>query len=216
MHYPLKLAQVFVLFWTVWLVFGNSGGERVQTQFDRLDGKGRSGVVVDVIEWEGHLELHITPKGQLLGLAARIDRKQKDRPVMIIGYRFQAHPEEQLIRRAVLSIPLQDGFKAFRDTGVSDFDKVMIANENLAGGSVIVYRFEEKLSGDYPAEHPLAVAASQEAKSVERKPSSPQKPPVQNDHQTDGALEGPSGRQAGHSTGNQIFDSDSGTIRFNW
>src|SRR5687767_7863161 len=69
-------------------------------EYDRLDGMGPSGKRVDVIEWEGNLEVHVYPKGSLRGLALTIDRQKKDKPVMVIGYRFDNAPKTQLIRRA--------------------------------------------------------------------------------------------------------------------
>lgn len=44
-----------------------------KTEYDRLDGTGPSHKRVDVIEWEGNLEVHVYPAGSLKGLAAKID-----------------------------------------------------------------------------------------------------------------------------------------------
>src|SRR6478672_2141360 len=68
--------------------------------YDRLDGVGRSGKKVNVIEWEGNLEVHVYPGGSLKGLALKLDKRNKDKPVMVIGYRFNDNPGVQLIRRA--------------------------------------------------------------------------------------------------------------------
>src|SRR5437764_543896 len=57
-------------------------------KYDVLDGKGPSGKKVDVVEWEGNLEIHVAPKGSLRGLSLKLDKKNKDKPVMVIGYRF--------------------------------------------------------------------------------------------------------------------------------
>lgn len=100
--------------------------------FDRLDGRGSSGKRVDVIEWEGNLEIHVYPKGSLKGLALTIDRAKKDRPVMVIGYRFSNSPSKQLVRRNILSIPMTDNFKAYWDKSASDYDKVVISNNGLS------------------------------------------------------------------------------------
>src|SRR4051812_4130447 len=68
--------------------------------YDRLDGTGPSGKTVQVIEWEGNLEVHVYPIGSLKGLSLKLDEKNKGKPVMVIGYRFKDNPDVQLVRRA--------------------------------------------------------------------------------------------------------------------
>src|SRR4051812_30563328 len=83
---------------------GMSAGEGTDSaDYDRLDGMGSSGKKVQVIEWEGNLEIHVYPSGSLQGLSLKIDRANKERPVMVIGYRFDA-AKKPLIRRAILGI----------------------------------------------------------------------------------------------------------------
>src|SRR5688572_15930416 len=79
-----------------------SHGKPPEDDYDRLDGKGKSGKKVDVIEWEGNLEIHVYPKGSLLGLALKLDESQKGKKVMVIGYRFNNSPNDHLIRRALV------------------------------------------------------------------------------------------------------------------
>lgn len=101
--------------------------------FDRLDGHGPSGKRVDVIEWEGNLEVHVYPKGSLKGLSAKLDDREKGKKVMVIGYRFDAdknaHP---LVRRAILGVPFTTNLKAFIDKSEPEFDKLAISNNGLS------------------------------------------------------------------------------------
>src|SRR5262245_55727188 len=83
-----------------------------EANFDRLDGKGKSQKRVDVIEWEGNLEIHVYPAGSVAGLGMKLDdaSNSKDK-VMVIAYRFTNNPSETLIRRAILGIPMSKNFK---------------------------------------------------------------------------------------------------------
>src|SRR5438045_1130880 len=110
------------------LALGLIAAAPADDDYDRLDGKGASGKKVQVIEWEGNLEIHVYPAGGLAGLALKLDKRNKDRPVMVIGYRFDNSPKQQLIRRAILGINLREGFKAFRDPSADDYDKIVISN----------------------------------------------------------------------------------------
>src|SRR5687767_8204018 len=100
------LAYVMIFFVMCGLTSGpgysSSVAEDPDPLFDRLDGTGRSGKKVDVIEWEGNLEIHVYPKGSLKSLALKLDKRNKDKTVMVIGYRFNNDPGKQLIRRAIL------------------------------------------------------------------------------------------------------------------
>ena len=111
-------------------------GTRVQEpkDFDRLDGHGPTAKKVDVIEWEGNLEIHVYPKGALKSLGMKIDHDSKSTKnnVMVIEYGFNG-VAYTLIRRAILSIPMPDTFKAFRDESATDYDKIMISGNGIAG-----------------------------------------------------------------------------------
>lgn len=124
--------------------------EDEDANFDRLDGTGPSGKKVNVIEWEGNLEIHVYPKGGLKGLALKLD-KTKSNPVMVIGYRFDN--EEVLIRRAVLGIDLQEGFKTYRDSSADDYDKVIITNNGLSA-PLVAYNVDPEPTQLYPDGHP--------------------------------------------------------------
>jgi hypothetical protein len=98
--------------------------------FDRLDGTGPSGKKVDVVEWEGNLEVHVYPKGSLKGLSAKLDDRQKGKKVMVIGYRFGAK-ERPLVRRAILGVPFDPKLKAFIEPGAKGYDKIGLSNRDL-------------------------------------------------------------------------------------
>ena len=100
--------------------------------FDRLDGKGPSGKRVDVIEWEGNLEVHVYPKGSLKGLSAKLDDRVEGKKVMVIGYRLGAKTRP-LIRRAILGVPFQPALQAFSDSSEKEFDKLALSNHLLTG-----------------------------------------------------------------------------------
>lgn len=118
-------------------------------EFDRLDGKGPSGKKVDVVEWEGNLEIHVYPKGSLAGLALKLDDKNKSKPVMVIGYRFTNNTKKQLIRRAIIGVPFTAQFKAFQVTKEPDFDKVIISNAALSG-ELAEYKLDPAPTQLYP------------------------------------------------------------------
>jgi hypothetical protein len=100
--------------------------------FDRLDGKGPSGKRVDVIEWEGNLEIHVYPKGSLQGLGAKLDDREKGKKVMVIGYRL-GKKDRPLVRRAILGIPFQRTLKGFIDSSAKGYDKLALSNQTLSG-----------------------------------------------------------------------------------
>ena len=117
--------------------------------FDRMDGKGASGKRVDVVEWEGNLEIHVYPKGGLAGLALKLDTKDKNKLVMVIGYRFTNDAKKQLIRRAILGVPFTENFKVFRDAKEPDFDKIVISNNTLSG-DLTAYKLDPPPTQLYP------------------------------------------------------------------
>jgi hypothetical protein len=100
--------------------------------FDRLDGTGPSHKRVDVIEWEGNLEVHVYPKGSLKGLSAKLDDREKGKKVMVIGYRF-ANATHPLVRRAILGVPFHSQLKAYIVPSERDYDKLALSNRELSG-----------------------------------------------------------------------------------
>src|SRR4051812_14727852 len=140
-----------------------------EEDFDRLDGTGTSGKTVQVIDWEGNMEIHVYPKGSLKGLALKIDRKDKNKPVMVIGYRFGDNPSQQLIRRALMTMPLQEGFKTFKDPSEPEFDKIIISNNGLSG-DLVAFKLDPEPKQLYPDGHPALAQTA--AKKEERKPAS--------------------------------------------
>lgn len=102
--------------------------------FDRLDGHGATRKKVDVIEWEGNLEIHVYPKGSLKSLGMKIDKESHTTKnnVMVVEYAFNGIAYT-LIRRAMLSIPMPDTFQAFRDETAKDYDKIVVSGKPVAG-----------------------------------------------------------------------------------
>ncbi len=98
--------------------------------FDRLDGTGPSKKRVDVVEWNGNLEIHVYPKGSLSGIGAKLDDREKGKKVMVIAYHLKGS-KEPLVRRALLGIPFSGNFKAFVDTTEKEFDKIGLSNQEL-------------------------------------------------------------------------------------
>lgn len=145
------------------------------TDYDRLDGTGKSGKKVDVIEWEGNLEIHVYPKGSTAGLGMKIDEKN-GKKVMVIAYRFIESPKTVLTRRAILGIPLSTSFKVYKDPIENEFDKFIISDNGLSG-QVVAYKLDATPTQLYPDGHPaLAKGADDSA----RKPASVDAAPAQN------------------------------------
>lgn len=115
--------------------------------YDRLDGKGPSGKRVDVIEWEGNLEVHVYPKGSLLGLSTKLDDRVEGKKVMVVGYRFGA--KDHLVRRAILGVPFDKKLKGFVDRSEKDFDKLAISNQALPAPWTS-YKFDPAPAQWYP------------------------------------------------------------------
>lgn len=134
---------------------------RNDPKYDRLDGTGESGKKVNVIEWEGNLEVHVYPAGSLVGLALKLDEKNKGKRVLVIGYRFDNAPKTQIIRRNILGIPLREGFKAYRDPSADDYDKVVISNSTLSG-QVTALRLDPPPTQLYPDGHPTLAKTNEE------------------------------------------------------
>jgi len=137
-------------------------------EFDRLDGKGKSRRRVDVIEWEGNLEVHVYPGGALRGLALKLDDRDQARKVMVLGYRFDTQPNKQLIRRALLSIPMKPGFHAYRDpSSGEEYDKIIISQHQL-GKPLLAYQTEAEPKQLYPEGHPLNTEAEEKSGIAQR------------------------------------------------
>lgn len=147
------------------------GGSSVEDDYDRLDGRGKSGVRVDVIEWVGNLEVHVYPGGSLAGLALHLDKRNKSKPVMVIGYRFKGNPKEQLIRRAILGIPLYEGFYSYQDRAVTEYDKIIITNNKLAHSTGLAhFKLDPPPSQLYPDGHPANNQKREIAGESDQKP----------------------------------------------
>ena len=155
-----------------------------EPEYDRLDGMGKSHKKVHVIEWEGNLEIHVYPKGSLAGLALKLDKPSQDKMVMVIGYRFADNPKSQLIRRAILGIPIRSGFKAFKDPSEMDFDKIIISNNGLSN-QVVAFQLDPEPTQLYPEGHPALVQKDGEG---ERKPASDKKKPNRPDYDEEGTI----------------------------
>jgi hypothetical protein len=95
--------------------------------FDRLDGTGPSKKRVNVIEWEGNLEIHVYPKGSLNSLGAKLDEPKS---VMVLSYSFK-NGKKILIRRAIIGFPFYQGFTGFIDVNEKEFDKIILSNKDL-------------------------------------------------------------------------------------
>jgi hypothetical protein len=154
----------------------SEGGQAPSSEddFDRLDGTGLSGKTVQVIDWEGNMEIHVYPHGSLQSLALKLDKKNKDKPVMVIGYRFKDNPEKQLIRRAIATMPLSESFKVFRDPNETEFDKLIISNNVLAGG-LVSFKLEPEPRQLYPDGHP-ALGDKKDERKPAGKSAAPGKP----------------------------------------
>lgn len=122
--------------------------------YDRLDGQGRSGKTVNVVEWEGNLEIHVYPERSLVGLAAKIDQNARGTQVMVLSYRMESDPKLPLIRRAVLGIPFQSGFQAWKDTSAEGYDKIILSNRALKGPTLTRFPLEPEPKQLYPDGHP--------------------------------------------------------------
>lgn len=174
-----------------------------EEEFDRLDGRGKSGVRVDVIEWEGNLEVHVYPAGALAGLALKLDKKNKEKPVMVIGYRFRGNAKEQLIRRAILGIPMMEGFKTYKDpSSGSEYDKFVISNQTQSG-QMVAYRLDPEPTQLYPEGHPALAQKKDAGAEATREPA------AQNETSRAGAPES--------NIGDQDFEEKDGSIKpFRW
>lgn len=164
---------IIALIITFILTAGAESGSQTQPgaedDYDRLDGTGQSGKKVDVIEWEGNLEVHVYPKGSTGGLLLQVDRQNKDRPVMVIQFAFnQYEGESPLVRRYILGIPIKDGYKLYQDMSTADYDKFVITNNTLGEKSLVAKTYGTP-SQKYPNGHPML---AQQQADANRKPAS--------------------------------------------
>lgn len=192
-----------------------SAAARSEDDFDRLDGRGPSGKKVDVIEWEGNLEIHVSPAGSLKGLGLKLDDRDQKKPVMVISYRFDNTPKAQkIIRRAILGVPIREGFNAYLDKTADEYDKVLISNQGLALSNTLVkYALDPEPKQMYPDGHPAL--ASQESGP----PGNGRNAMASKDRSTKTKQREPAASALGHSNGGspQDIDQDTGTIRpFHW
>ncbi len=98
--------------------------------FDRLDGTGPSKKRVDVVEWEGNLEIHVYPKTSTKALGAKLDTREQGKKVMVISYLFN-NSSEPVIRRAILGVPFTAQVKGFIDPTEKEYDKIALSNSDL-------------------------------------------------------------------------------------
>ena len=101
-----------------------------ESTFDRLDGTGPSKKRVDVVEWDGNLEIHVYPKSSTAGLGAKVDDREAGKKVMVIGYQFTGS-KEPIVRRAILGIPFTNQLKGYIDPSEKEFDKLALSNQEL-------------------------------------------------------------------------------------
>lgn len=180
------LALIIVAIFLTLSVVSYGGGFQTEpfgpkVKYDVFDGTGDSRAKVDVIEWEGNLELHVYPKGMLAGLALKLDQRDKKKPVMVIGYRFRTQAQIQYVRRAILGVNLKEGFKVFEETSADDYTKIVISNHTLQG-DVVAFNLDDQLTDLYPAGHPLSKAVAQ-ASDKETGSSEGKRVPAQTDNQ---------------------------------
>ncbi len=76
------------------------------------------------------------------------------------------------MRRAILGVPFREGFLAFRDPGVTEYDKIILSNNGLSA-ELKKYDLEPGPGQLYPDGHPSNEVAADEADSS-RKPASQQ------------------------------------------
>jgi len=188
-----------------------------KAEYDRLDGAGESHKRVDVIEWEGNLEVHVYPAGSVKGLALKLDDgrapssvKPTDaagakRKVMVIGYRFDVRPDRQYIRRNILGIPLRAGFNVYKDPSATDYDKFVITN-NLLGSELTAYRLDPEPTELFPEGHP---ENSKTQKLVDGTQDAGKRSPAE------ASGTGAQGRttKSGSTGAQNSYDADSGSIK---
>lgn len=152
------LAPLSILIAGALPLFSSASQAQAEDDYDRLDGMGKSGKRVNVIEWEGTLEIHVYPKDSTAGLGMKIDEKN-NKKVMVIAYRFVENPKQTLVRRAILGIPLQEGFRVYKDPMETEYDKFIVSNNGLSG-QMISFKLDATPSQLYPTEYAAAQKAA--------------------------------------------------------
>lgn len=127
----------------------------LQDNFDRLDGTGPSHVKVHVVEWEGNLEIHVTPKGALQGLGIKYEKENKSRSILILAYRLGL-TTSPLVRRAILGIPWPTQVQAYRDLSADGYDKIIFSGTRPSEGRIVPFRLDAPPQQNYPQGHPSA------------------------------------------------------------
>jgi hypothetical protein len=148
-------------------------------KFDGLDGKGPSGVRVDLIAWDGNLEIHVYPKGKIAGLGFVIDNKSKEK-ALVISYRFKnTSNDEPIIRRSLLE-NITEGFNVFVDNRLQDkeMDKFILTNKDLTKekGKYVLFKKDAPPAELYPKEYKEELAAFNKAKAEESVLGAPAEP----------------------------------------
>jgi hypothetical protein len=148
-----KLLFVFIVLSCVALL--SFAKTKKEEEYDRLDGMGKSGKRVDVIEWHDNLEIHVYPAGSLAGLGLKLV-KEGGKSIMVISYRFH-NSSAPLVRRAVLGIPFKEKFQAFKDSSATKdgYDKIIISNALLTSSKVASFKLDPEPTQLYPDGHPM-------------------------------------------------------------
>ncbi|MCM2323197.1 MAG: hypothetical protein NDJ90_08025 [Oligoflexia bacterium] len=143
-------------------------GNLTPRDFDRLDGQGASGRKVELIESDRQLEIRAYPVGSLKGLALKVDRRKPDKPVLVLGYRFDTDPTKQLVRRALLGMELKEGFRAFKDPLSTDYDRIVVSNQGLAS-PLALFKLDPEPETLYPNDS--SALAQTQADAARREPA---------------------------------------------
>jgi hypothetical protein len=120
--------------------------------FDRFDGTGKSKAKIDVIEWEQNIEIHSDGYGKVLGLGAKLDDRDSNKKVLVIGFRLNGS-SGTFVRRATLGIPFTKNIKGFKDPTAKGYEKFAITNHDL-GKPWVPYKLDPAPTKWYPDGHP--------------------------------------------------------------
>ncbi len=141
-----------------------------EEDYDRFDGTGPSRLKVSVIEWgEKQLEVHVSPKGKLQGLSAKLDDRNTDAKVMVLGFRVPG-VDRPVVRRAILGIPMSQRFYAYEDTQVQQYNKIILTSlplddAELSRGHLTRFTLAPPPAQLYPDGHPALSQPPQLAES---------------------------------------------------
>ncbi len=205
----LRVIALAALLVSIPLSLGRAGNPSdPDADYDRLDGQGRSGKTVNVVEWEGNLEVHVYPENSLVGLAAKLDQNSRGTKVMVLSYRMDSDPKLPLIRRAVLGIPFQPGFQAWKDTSAEGYDKIILSNRPLKGPTLQRFPLEPEPKQLYPEGHP-GLKNPDGHPALKAEPASPEAPKAAPDRRKPAANAGDSQRVSPKDS----LDPETGAIR---